>query len=95
MSKGGLKKPKGSGKDDRRGSSRSRQPAKKTKENKISPLVLIVSAILVSVVSVGIAVGVRWYRTPSLIQPINLPPVINEDMRNDPSYKERLWGSYR
>ncbi|XP_019860909.1 PREDICTED: mannosyl-oligosaccharide glucosidase GCS1-like, partial [Amphimedon queenslandica] len=97
---GGGKKLKGTGGSIRVDRSRQRvsSPGAKSKgssSRKVSLPFLIASGVGVALVSVLIAVCVRWAMTSSLNQPIGLPRVINDEMMGGAQYKERLWGSYR
>ena len=67
----------------------------KSKESKPSLIYIIGVGVVVAMASVAIAIGVKWYFTPTLATPLNLPPVINDEMTKASQYEERLWGSYR
>lgn len=67
----------------------------KSKESKRSLIYFIGIGGVVAMASVAIAMGVKWYFTPTLATPLNLPSVINDEMTKASQYEERLWGSYR
>lgn len=96
---GGGKKLKGGGGSPRVDRSRQKVsspgPKSKGSSGKVSLPFLIVTGVGVALVSVLVAVIVRWAMTSSLNQPIGLPRVINDEMMGGAQFKERLWGSYR
>lgn len=93
MGKG--KKTKGQGASPKITSPVNKLKHSKSKESKPSLIYFLGIGAVVAMASVAIAMGVKWYFTPTLATPLNLPTVINDEMTKTSQYEERLWGSYR
>ena len=56
---------------------------------------LIAPTLFLALLAIVVLLGERWLGGPYVNTPLDVPPAVSNEWRNESVYRTRLWGTYR